>query len=225
MGGLAREDYLADIYRLQAEHPEDPVSTGSVAVRRGVTAASATAMFKRLARDELIVYRNYGGVSLTQAGEELALGVVRRHRLVERFLADVLHIPWQQVDAYADQMEHALPDDVVDRMEALLENPYTCPHGYPIPDKHGRLTQPELMLLRDVPPGLAVRVARVNERVEGLLAYVAELGLMPGSLIRVTRRNNVDLNVTVEAGGREHILGLRVSEAIWVERASSPDEA
>ncbi len=217
MRGLAREDYLADIYRLQCEHPQDPVSTGSVADRRGVTAASATAMFKRLARDRLIVYRNYGGVSLTPEGEDLALGVVRRHRLVERFLADVLHIPWQQVDAYADQMEHALPDDVVDRMEALLENPYTCPHGYPIPDKHGHLAQPDLVLLRDLPVGARARVARVNERIEGLLPYVEELGLVPGSLLQVTSRNPVDLNIAVATGGRQHILGLRVSEAIWVE--------
>ena len=218
MSGLAREDYLADIYRLQSEHPQDLVSTGSVADRRGVTAASATAMFKRLARDRLIEYRNYGGVSLTPAGEELALAVVRRHRLVERFLADVLHIPWQQVDAYADQMEHALPDEVVDRMEALLENPYTCPHGYPIPDRHGHLAQPDLVLLRDVPCGQKVRVARINERVDGLLPYVEELGLRPGSELSVIRRNPVDLNVAVETGGREHILGLRVTEAIWVER-------
>ncbi len=217
MSGLAREDYLADIYRLQCERPKDPVSTGSVADRRGVTAASATAMFKRLARDHLIVYRNYGGVTLTPEGEDLALGVVRRHRLVERFLADVLHIPWQQVDAYADQMEHALPDEVVDRMEALLENPYTCPHGYPIPDKHGHLAQPHLVLLRDLPLGETVRVARVNERVPGLLPYIEELGLMPGSLLRLTGRNPIDLNVTIEAGGQEHILGLRVSEALWVE--------
>ena len=223
MHGLAREDYLADIYRLQCEHPDAPVSTGSVADRRRVSAASATAMFKRLARDRLIVYRNYAGVSLTPAGEELALGVLRRHRLVERFLADVLHIPWQQVDAYADQMEHALPDAVVDRMEALLENPYTCPHGYPIPDKEGHLAQPDLMLLRDVACGETVRVARVNERVEGLLPYVEELGLMPGSVLVLSRRNPVDLNVAVEVGEHEHILGLRVSEAVWVERIA-PEE-
>ncbi len=218
MAGLAREDYLADIYRLQCEHPHDPVSTGSVADRRGVSAASATAMFKRLARDRLIVYRNYSGVSLTPEGENLALGVVRRHRLVERFLADVLHIPWQQVDAYADQMEHALPAEVVDRIEALLENPYTCPHGYPIPDKHGHFHQPNLVLLRDLPLGETVRVARVNERVPGLLGYVEELGLIPGSLLRMTSRNPIDLNIAVQTGGQEHILGLRVSEAIWVER-------
>jgi len=222
MAGLAREDYLADIYRLQCEHPQDPVSTGSVADRRGVTAASATAMFKRLARDRLIVYRNYGGVSLTPEGEDVALGVLRRHRLVERFLADVLQIPWQQVDAYADQMEHALPDEVVDRMEALLHEPYTCPHGYPIPDKAGHLTQPDLLLLRDLPCGLKARVARVNERIEGLLAYVADLGIIPDRLVEVTERNPVDLNVTVVADGVPHILGLRVSEAVWVER---PPEA
>ena len=93
MHGLAREDYLADIYRLQCEHPDDPVSTGSVADRRRVSAASATAMFKRLARDRLIVYRNYAGVSLTPAGEELALGVLRRHRLVVAGLLEEVQCP------------------------------------------------------------------------------------------------------------------------------------
>jgi DtxR family Mn-dependent transcriptional regulator len=215
---LAAEDYLADIYRLEAEGVN--ATTGAVAERRSVTPASATGMFKRLSRDGLVTYHEYEGVVLTEEGQRLALGVLRRHRLVERFLTDVLRLPWDQVDGIADQMEHALPDVVVDALEALLGNPFTCPHGYPIPDREGHVVEsPALCTLGDLQAGDRAVVARVDERVPGLLAYLDGLGVVPGTMVRVTAVNPLDETVSLRTeatGGREHVVGPRIARAVSV---------
>jgi len=216
---LAAEDYLADIYRLQAEG--ETATTGSVAGLRRVRPASTTSMFKRLARDGLVTYSAYEGVALTEEGQRLALAVLRRHRLVERFLTDVLRLPWEAVDDLADEMEHGLPEAVVDALEALLGNPFTCPHGYPIPDKEGHLVQAPLRRLADLHGGEAGLVARVDERVPGLLAYVEEAGLVPGSAVRVESHNPVDDTVAVRVGGALRVIGPRVAQAVSVEPAET----
>ncbi len=230
MAHLAAEDYLADIYRLGMEGHN--ATTGAVAERRSVTPASTTAMFKRLARDGLVTYREYEGVVLTDEGQRVALAVLRRHRLVERFLTDLLRLPWDQVDAIADQMEHALPDVVVDALEALLGSPFTCPHGYPIPDRDGNVPDTAAQrALADVPTGQRARVARVDEHVPGLLAHLEGLGVVPGAVLRVTRRGEIDETValTVEdRPGEEHVVGPRIARAVRVmgvrpEAAQAPE--
>jgi DtxR family Mn-dependent transcriptional regulator len=218
MAHLASEDYLADIYRLETEGVA--ATTGAVAERRRVTPASATAMFKRLARDGLVTYREYEGVMLTEEGQRMALAVLRRHRLVERFLTDLLGIPWDQVDAIADQMEHALPDAVVDALERLLGNPFTCPHGYPIPDRQGRISgEPALRPLAALRPGESGVVARVDERVPGLLAHLQTLGIVPGARVHVLDVNPIDETVTLEGSGpaaRRCVVGPRIAQAVMV---------
>ena len=215
---LAAEDYLADIYRLEADGVN--ATTGAVAERRSVTPASATAMFKRLARDGFVTYREYEGVVLTDEGQRLALGVLRRHRLVERFLTDVLRLPWDQVDGIADQMEHGLPDIVVDALESLLGNPFTCPHGYPIPDRKGNVLEvPALRTLADLRAGDGAVVARVDERVPGLLPYLDGLGVVPGAALRVVDMNPLDETVSIRTEAtseRVHVVGPRIARAVSV---------
>jgi DtxR family Mn-dependent transcriptional regulator len=224
MAGLAAEDYLADIYRLETEGVA--ATTGNVAGRRNVAPASATAMFKRLARDGLVTYREYEGVVLTEEGQRLALGILRRHRLTERFLTDVLQIPWDRVDEIADQMEHALPDVVVDALERLLGGPFTCPHGYPIPDRQGRMAAPAAVrTLADVPAGGEAVVARVDEHVPGLLGYVEGLGIIPGARLRVISHNPIDETVGVRVCGSEGpplVVGPRVARAVGVAGGDAP---
>lgn len=215
MQRLSVENYLADIYRLQTEQDRDgTVSTGEVADRRHVSPASASAMFRRLARDGLLTYREYEGVSLTFEGERLALSVVRRHRIVERFLTDILGMPWESVDGLADQMEHAFPDEVIEALERFLGNPLTCPHGYPIPDSAGRLEQVDLRRLSDLHPGETGMVARVDERVPGLLPYLDEIGMTPGARITVEGRNEIDETVVVSVEGVRRFIGPRISHAV-----------
>ena len=228
MPHLAAEDYLADIYRLETEGVN--ATTGAVAERRSVSPASATAMFKRLARDGLVTYREYEGVVLTDQGQRVALGVLRRHRLVERFLTDVLRLPWDEVDGLADQMEHALPDVVVDALEQLLGNPFTCPHGYPIPDRDGRVADAEqLTTLADLAPGEQARVARVDEHVPGLLAHLEGLGIVPGVELLILATNPIDETVTLRVAEPEatpHVVGPRIAQAVsMVRRLGIPGEA
>ena len=213
---LAEEDTLAEIYRLQAEGAT--ATTGSVAGRRQIRPATATSMFKRLARDGLVIYREYGGVSLTDAGRRVALGVLRRHRLVERFLTDLLGMPWEAVDSFADEMEHALPEAVVDALERVLGRPFTCPHGYPIPGKDGQLVQSPVQHLADLRPGEHATVARVDERLPGLLPYLETLGVRPGTPLRVLAVNQVDETVTLRVGDATHIVGPRITHAVSVTR-------
>jgi len=214
MSGLATEDCLAEIYRLQAAG--ESATTGTVADRRHVTPASTTSMFKRLARDGLVTYREYEGVTLTEEGQRVALAILRRHRLVERFLTDVLRMPWESVDDMADQMEHALPDAVVDALETLLGNPFTCPHGYPIPDRDGRLPQMPLRRLAELGPGEAGVVARVDERIPGLLSYLHEVGMTLGTSVEVEAVNPVDDTVTLRVARSSFVVGPRVAQAVSV---------
>ncbi|MBX6376953.1 MAG: metal-dependent transcriptional regulator, partial [Clostridia bacterium] len=130
-----KEDYLAAMYRIESRG--DRVTTGELARLLGVSPASATHMLQRLAEEGLVEYREYAGGALTPAGRRAALDVIRRHRLAERFLTDILGIGWDQVDALAHRMEHALPPEVIDRFDELLGNPTVCPHGYPIPSQSG----------------------------------------------------------------------------------------
>jgi DtxR family Mn-dependent transcriptional regulator len=221
---LAAEDYLADIYRLEDEGVT--ATTSAVAERRSVTPASTTAMFKRLARDGLVMYREYEGVVLTEEGQRLALGVLRRHRLVERFLTDVLRLPWDQVDGIADQMEHAMPDIVVDALESLLGNPFTCPHGYPIPDREGNVVEiPALQTVADLQPGNKAVVVRVDERVPGLLAYLDGLGVVPGASVQVGNVQPLDGTVSLFIAGAMKpghvVVGPRIARAVSVTVAGS----
>ena len=218
MAHLAAEDYLADIYRLETEGVA--ATTGAVAERRSVSPASTTAMFKRLARDGLVTYREYEGVVLTDEGQRLALAVLRRHRLIERFLTDLLRIPWDRVDEIADQMEHALPDAVVDALEAFLGSPFTCPHGYPIPDRDGRIVVgADLRTLAVLQPGDRAGVARVDEHVPGLLGHLEGLGVVPGTEVEIVSTNPIDETVALKIsrdGGPVRVVGPRIAQAVSV---------
>ncbi|MBX5477147.1 MAG: metal-dependent transcriptional regulator, partial [Clostridia bacterium] len=151
MPSQAMEDYLLAIYRLEdlGRRP----GTGEVAQELGVSAASTTAMFKRLAQEGLVSYREYGGVSLSERGRAVALGLIRRHRLAERFLTDLLDLPWEGVHEIADRLEHALPPEVIERFAGLLGDPRTCPHGHPIPTTDGRMPEIDVRPLRSVEVG------------------------------------------------------------------------
>ena len=157
---------------------------------------------------------------LTEDGQRLALAILRRHRLTERFLTDVLRIPWDRVDGIADQMEHALPDEVVDALERMLGSPFTCPHGYPIPDRQGHIAPSgSVPTLADVPPGGDAKVVRVDEHVPGLLAYLAGLGVVPGARLQVVAANPLDETVTLRVAGSAGaplVVGPRVARAVGV---------
>lgn len=208
------EDYLADIYRMQDRG--GPVKTGDLAVRLGVTPASVSGMFKWLAKEGLITYKEYTGAKLTRTGEKAAIDVIRRHRVLERFLTDILGLAWERVDMIAQKMEHTLPDEVVDAMEQHLGDPETCPHGHPIPHKNGTVISRQLQDLTTLKAGDQVTISEVDEFNADLLHYFYENGLIPGAHIEIESINPIDNTLICRVNEKLIAIGPVVARAILV---------
>lgn len=211
------EEYLATIYRLVSEQQAQRVSTGDVARALGVSSASATYMFKRLASQGLVDYEGYSGASLTEKGMGHALQLVRNHRLTERLLTDLLQFEWHLVDSLAHQLELGMPVAVADRIDALLGHPLTCPHGHPIPRKDGTIVHIPAVPLRNVQPGEIRQIVRVDNADASLLQYLAARHLVPGRKVEVISYNDLDSTMCVSVAGTESVIGERIYQCIAVE--------
>lgn len=215
----AVEDYLKAIYKIQRELGK--VGTTVLAGRLGVAPASVTGMVKKLADLHLVIYQPYQGVVLTEAGQKIALEVIRHHRLVELFLAEALGVPWDQVHTEAHKIEHVLSQDLVDRIDAALGHPASDPHGAPIPTRDGSLTRPDAVPLADLKPGQSAVVAEVSDHDPALLRYLGELGLYPQTEVSVLALAPFDGPLTIRVGGAEHVLGHEVANQVLVTDVST----
>ncbi len=219
----AIEDYVKTIYALAQE--ESPVSTSRVAAARGVKPASATSMIQRLAKLKLVNYAKHYGVTLTEAGEKLALEVIRHHRLLELYLMEALGFSWDEVHEQADILEHVISEKLEERIAAALNHPQFDPHGDPIPALDGSMAALNTLTLTDVPAGGEARVARIlDDSNSELLRYLAGLGLVPGAAVRVTAVAPFLGPLTIEVGGEEKVIGRNLAELILVEKASPSKE-
>ncbi|HET7089247.1 MAG TPA: metal-dependent transcriptional regulator [Anaerolineae bacterium] len=176
------EDYLKTIYLLQQRAGE--ASTNAIAETLSVKPASVTGMVKKLAEMKLVRHAPYQGVTLTTAGEKIALEVVRHHRLIELFLMETLGYTWDEVHQEADRLEHVISEDFEERVAARLGNPQIDPHGDPIPAKDGHVTAVEQQSLIELETGQSAMVVRVSDTDPEALRYAAGLGLRPQ--VRVT---------------------------------------
>jgi DtxR family transcriptional regulator, Mn-dependent transcriptional regulator len=210
----AAQDYLKAVYR-EAEEGDGHASTTAVAARLGVAAASVTNMLKRLAAAGLVEHSRYHGARLTEEGAAVALEVIRHHRLLETYLAEALGVPWDEVHAEAEVLEHVLSEDLEARISERLGNPSADPHGHPIPSTELEMPDVSARTLWDVPGGRVV-VERVSDAHAGSLRYLAGLGLKPGVEVDVVGRGPVGGPLFVRVGGRAHALSREVAEAIWV---------
>lgn len=185
----AAENYLAAIYRL--EQSGQPLSTNRMGEELGgIKAPSVTAMVKRLAESGLLEYRPYQGFALTPAGRAISLSVIRRHRLLELYLARELGYPWEEVHEEADRIEHHVSPRFIEAIAAKLGSPAFDPHGDPIPQLDGCLPARENMALADAPPGREMLVFRVLDQSPESLVFFREQGLMPGSRVVVSARDS-----------------------------------
>jgi DtxR family Mn-dependent transcriptional regulator len=216
----AVQDYLKAIYALRAEG--ERVATAAIARSLGVSAGSVTPMLKRLGEEGLLDYEPYRGVTLTERGEKTALRVIRRHRITEQFLLQVLGLTWDQVHQEAERLEHALSDVVIDRMDEFLGHPKVDPHGDPIPTKEGRVREDHARLLADLEPGDRGVVRRVSDADSELLRYAEALGLVPTREIEVMRRDPFGGPLHVRVDGTEHLLGEQIARAVFVEVDERP---
>lgn len=210
----AVEDYLKAMYA--AERAGEKVTTSALAARLGIQPASVTGMIKRLVDKRLVSHTPYGEATLTAEGRRAALSVVRHHRLIERFLVDALGVAWDEVHDEAHKLEHALSDALVDRIEAFLGHPDTCPHGSPIPTLDGEITEPAQIHLADLPVGQAALVSEVDDEEASLLRYLGELGLVPGAKVESIAAAPFDGPITVGISGRDRSVGVTVARRVWV---------
>lgn len=195
-----------------------PTNT-TVAERLGVTKASVSELFQRLAEAGLVSYSPYQAPQLTDKGEREAIRLVRRHRLLETFLVDKLGYSWEEVHEEAHALEHHVSDRFIDRLEALLGYPEFDPHGAPIPSKEGTLPPLRGVPLNRIGPGTIVKVITVWDDCEEVLRRLGELGISPGVELRVVSfaPQGTGYLIEVEAGGRTLKLDQKMAEMVLVE--------
>jgi DtxR family Mn-dependent transcriptional regulator len=189
MASITVENYLKTLYAQQQRGGGALVPMGSLASAMGVAPGTATAMVKALAESGLVDYEPRGGVRLSGKGQKLALHVLRRHRLVELFLVEVLKLDWSEVDEEAEELEHAISEKVLARIDELLNYPEVDPHGDPIPTAQGKVSERPLRSLVQCPLGQPVRIARVMDQNPQFLQFVDRHSLRPGTQVIVQSRD------------------------------------
>lgn len=178
--------------------------------------ATVTQLFKWLGERGYVHYTPYYGVELTETGQRMASELVRRHRLLELFLVQIMDFPLDEIDAEAEHIEHAISDAFVERMDARLQHPTEDPHGDPIPDKAGGIVVARSQPLSTVSPGQQVIVQRVSDDDPDLLRYLASLGLIPGALVQVEAVAPYGGVYTLRIGEQTHAVGDAVTQAVLV---------
>ncbi len=212
------QDYLKAIYKLQRDR--GAVSTSEIADRVGVSAASATNMVKRLARLKLVSYTRYHGFTLTPAGQQVALEIIRHHRLIELYLARELGVSLDQVDREAEKMEHVLSEDVEARMASSLGNPTVDPHGDPIPSADGTVREVRYPTVDGLSAGDTGVVARLSDRSPALLRRLTKLGVLPGVVLKMLARHASGYDVEIE--GRHFTLPRNAGKSVYVQWLRAP---
>jgi len=210
------EEYLEAIYRL--EKKTGFAKTLELARQLKVVPGSVTNTIEGLERRSLVVHEPYKGVKLTEEGRKLALEVLRRHRLAERLLIDVLRLDWSQVHDAACKLEHAIPKDIIEPLEKALTHPKTCPHGNPIPTAFGGIIEEESEPLVDLNPKEKGIIVKITEEKSDVLQYLAALGLVPGASVEVERKIPFGGPITLKVGDVSHTLEHEFASIISVRR-------
>src|ERR671924_1360048 len=214
------ENYLKAIFQGQSALPRDQrlVSMGQVAAALGVTPGTATTMVKALAESGLAEYEPYSGVRLSAAGEKLAGLVLRRHRLVELFLVQVMGMSWAEVHEEAEQLEHVVSERLIERIDEMLGRPTRDPHGDPIPSADGAVTPRQLDSLLTCPVNTRLRVTRIADQDPAFLRFIEHNALKPGEHVEVETRDAAADSVLLRRGDERRLtIGARAASKLLVE--------
>ncbi len=209
------EDYLKNIYKIQVT--EGKASTTSLSEKLQISPASVSEMIKKLADEGSLTHTPYKGVELTESGKRAALKIVRKHRLWEMFLAEVLHFRWDEIDEEAERFEHIMSEKMEDKIDEVLGFPTVDPHGDPIPTKTGTIKTTKAFALREAEEGSTARVVRVNDENPELLQYASSIGLSLNKKISVKQRIKFDSSLVIRIGSKEHTISATAAENIFVE--------
>lgn len=217
------ENYLKAIFQAQIAlgGGEALVPMGQLATALGVVPGTATAMVKALAESGLARYEPYAGVRLTDAGEKLAARVLRRHRLIEQFLVQVMGMSWAEVHDEAEHLEHAVSDRLIERIDEMLGRPAVDPHGDPIPDPEGTLSLTEYDTLLTCPLRAPVMVQRVSDQDSDFLRFAERHDLKPGQVVQVEERSDAADSVRLRGGSGEFTIGARAASKVLVQAAQT----
>lgn len=211
------QEYLAEAYRIAYYQPDDPyISTSALAEAKGVSAPAVTRMVQRLKEAGYLEHEPYRGIYLTPKGEREALANIRRHRLVEVFLVDVMRFGWHEVHDEADRLGEVVSDRIVERMEKMAKHPRRCPHGEPIPSADGVMPRVVDTPLNEVAVGTRWTVSRANTHDADKLAYLGELGLRPGTTFTLVSRAPFNGPIHLDVDGVDRVIGHELAGVLRV---------
>ncbi|HTD97686.1 MAG TPA: metal-dependent transcriptional regulator [Mucilaginibacter sp.] len=214
MNTFTEENYLKAIYHLSLQ--SGSVSTNQIAASLNTKAASVTDMLKKLADKELINYTKYQGVTLTPAGEKIAISIIRKHRLWEYFLVEKLNFKWDEVHDVAEELEHISSKELVDRLDDFMGNPKYDPHGDPIPDSSGKFKTHELKPVSALLVNESGIISGVRDHTPAFLQYLEKMQLTIGRKIKVTEINNYDHSVILQVEDKKTHISREVANNLLI---------
>lgn len=217
MSTLTIENYVKTIYSLVQKNMRQTAATGEIARALNVSPGTVTSMLKTLSDSGLASYTPYEGVQLTDSGRALALRVLRRHRLIELFLVKTLKVSWDEVHEEAENMEHAVSDLLIDRIDEFLGFPESDPHGDPIPKSDGSISRQESVDLWDLNDGDNFAVVRVTDQDSKFLRYLTEHGLEIGCNGKVISRSVSGATITVKISETCNTISREVASKLQVQ--------
>ncbi len=213
------EEYLEAIYRL--ERKRGFAKTMELARKLKVVPGSVTNTIESLERRGFVIHEPYKGVKLTEKGRSVASNVLRKHRLAERLLTDILHLDWSEVHDAACKLEHALSPEILDPLENALGQPKTCPHGNPIPNNKGRIVEEESKPLTDLNSGEGgIVVKTVNEETD-ILKALDSLGLIPGSYVKIEEKGSFNEPLKIHVNGQPHTVERELARYVHIQLSNT----
>ncbi|MFZ6009708.1 MAG: metal-dependent transcriptional regulator [Bacteroidota bacterium] len=216
MGSLTEENYIKSIYGLSQESKD--VAVSDLAKKLAVKLPTVNSMVKKLAAKKLVSYAPYQGIKLTENGKKEALSIIRKHRLAELFLVEVMGLGWEEVHDIAEQLEHVNSERFYQRIDELLNYPKVDPHGEPIPDAQGKIAAKDRISLAQVPEGAIARISAVSNDEKKFLDHLNAKGLKIGDTVKVKKKELFDGSITVvHKSKKEMILSHQVAERILIE--------
>lgn len=217
MNSQIEENYLKAIYKLSQEE-NAPVSTSKLAEELGVQSASVTDMIKKLSQKNLLSYKKYHGVSLSDKGRSEAVRIIRKHRLWETFLVEKLGFGWGEVHEVAEQLEHVRSEQLVDRLDAFLNYPKVDPHGDPIPDKDGVVRKQTNVPLTSLKSGESGVISAVKHDGKDLLDYLDRHNLVLGNQLEVIEKLEFDGSMEVKVAGQNQYVSEKIAGNILIAK-------
>ncbi len=213
------EEYLEAIYRL--EKKRGYAKTMELAKKLNVVPGSVTNTIEGLEKRGLVIHEPYKGVKLTEKGRKVASNVVRRHRLAERFLTDILHLDWSEVHDAACKLEHALSPEILNPLENALGHPQTCPHGNPIPTRNGKVAEETSKPLADLNSGEGGVISKIADEKTDILKILDSFGLILGSYVRVDEKKPYTGPINIHVEGKRYAVERALAKHVYVKPGSA----